>query len=73
MYANYVVNMFWLSRQMQQIKVNAGEIHHKLFIVSNRERLEQDRSLKREQESALQKAIEDDKVNSFSQILTLHK
>lgn len=70
MYANYVVNMFWLSRQMQQIKVNTGEIHHKLFIVSNRERLEQDRSLKREQESALQKAIEDDKVNSFSQILT---
>ena len=58
---------------MQQIKVNTGEIHHKLFIVSNRERLEQDRSLKREQESALQKAIEDDKVNSFSQILTLHK
>ena len=55
---------------MQQIKVNTGEIHHKLFIVSNRERLEQDRSLKREQESALQKAIEDDKVNSFSQILT---
>lgn len=58
---------------MQQIKVNAGEIHHKLFIVSNRERLEQDHSLKREQESALQKAIEDDKVNSFSQILILHK
>ncbi|XP_022793024.1 uncharacterized protein LOC111332033 [Stylophora pistillata] len=60
--------MFLLSRQMQQINVNAGEIHNKLFIVSNRERLEQDRSLKREQESALQKAIEDDKIKESSKI-----
>lgn len=35
--------------------------NNRLFLVSNRERLEEERMLKREQEIALQKAIDTDK------------
>ena len=48
----------------------------RLFIVSDRERLEQERSLKREQEISLEKAIENDKkklVNIISQKIILQR